>query len=580
MLKPTTQKPHAVKVEIINTTDEKYLAKFIDMHLCKGASISDALTEEIPFWEPRNPVFIDAPTGFGKTTFVIKQLIPAAMASGKNVLLLSNRVALNVQVKRTFMKEFNSHYLKTLSEDGVREQEDFGCVKIISYQSLGERLKNCSKDIAFKEWVSKVGFVVADEAHYFAADALFNAWTGFPLHKIVEVFRHAVRIYMTATANEVRNHIAQIEESLGQTRYERYQFCLSVNPNAALFYNGPRKMVYYKFEADFTYIDLHFVSKLDCLSDTICKSNDKTLVFVDNIKKGKEFADKLEEALSPNNALSDSNQEDWRNKVIYLDASSKQTPAWQELIEAEKFEARCLVTTKALDNGININDAALTSVVISTDDQVDFIQMLGRKRRADGEKIQLYVVVPSKSGLQFRKKKIDEHLDMASEYLRTKNKGAILQKIYMQGKSEEYNTLFPMNNDGAIYLNDVAYIKLQRKLNLYEAILSDATTFEESVAGWLGKTYTSPETMRAELVAFLESNIGSPLDETKQGILRSMVYQAMMEAGIQEPHPNRVNTLGISALLNRLDQLVLPYMIGGDWTITRHTGSVNDSASE
>lgn len=563
-----------MKVMLKNKITDDVFDPFIDVYPCKRTSISERLEQEIPYWDSRNPVFIDAPTGLGKTTFVLKSLIPFAQSHGQTVLLLNNRIALNVQVKRRLMEELKSPYLRTLSEAGICDQEDFGCVRVVSYQRLG----HCLKDAFVPDWVHNVRFVVADEAHFFGADAMFNAWTEYPLKKINEVFCNSIRIYMTATAYDVRNHIAQIEKRNDPITFKKYMSCPMVNPNTAFFYSEKRRMLYYQFEADFSFADLHFVNSLDSLVESICNNNGKTLVFVDNIEKGQDFANKLSGVLSSCKGKDASNDE--QKKVIYLDASSKDSPDWQMLNKTEKFNAKCLVTTKALDNGININDPKLDSVVICSDDRVDLIQMLGRKRRSNGEKVKLYVLVPSRKSLCSRKKMIDELLYTVNSYLTSKEKGEILQKIYMEGKSAEFNKIFPMNRQGKIFLNEIAYSVLQKKQAMYEAILSGATTFEDIVAGWLGKTYVAPNTDRNELTDFINSSLGTPLDDEQKGILQNLVYQAMLEAGIYEPHPDRVSSWKISALQTRLGQLNLPYLIDRSWTINQDAASFNDSASE
>ena len=49
----------------------------------KGSPV-EVLEAEFPHWTPANPVLLDLPPGTGKTTFVYRVLIPAAVAQGKN----------------------------------------------------------------------------------------------------------------------------------------------------------------------------------------------------------------------------------------------------------------------------------------------------------------------------------------------------------------------------------------------------------------------------------------------------------------------------------------------------------------
>ena len=55
---------------------------------------AEVLAAELPHWTPANPVLLDLPTGAGKTSFIYNAVIPAVMGQGKNLLLVSNRIAL------------------------------------------------------------------------------------------------------------------------------------------------------------------------------------------------------------------------------------------------------------------------------------------------------------------------------------------------------------------------------------------------------------------------------------------------------------------------------------------------------
>ena len=61
--------------------------------------VKEAIGEDYKKWNNIEPVFIDAPTGFGKTSFVYERLIPDAISNGHGVLIVSNRIALSRQQK-------------------------------------------------------------------------------------------------------------------------------------------------------------------------------------------------------------------------------------------------------------------------------------------------------------------------------------------------------------------------------------------------------------------------------------------------------------------------------------------------
>lgn len=61
--------------------------------------VSEFLSVKIPEWELASSIFITAPTGSGKSTFVFDDLADFARQRRQYILVLSNRLALNLQQK-------------------------------------------------------------------------------------------------------------------------------------------------------------------------------------------------------------------------------------------------------------------------------------------------------------------------------------------------------------------------------------------------------------------------------------------------------------------------------------------------
>ena len=87
-----------LKVALVSELDD-YLDDFYWRHTMSGL-IAESLEPIVPTWSHQNGVFICAQPGRGKTTFIKEEIIPAAIERGKNVLLLSSRLANSVQQKR------------------------------------------------------------------------------------------------------------------------------------------------------------------------------------------------------------------------------------------------------------------------------------------------------------------------------------------------------------------------------------------------------------------------------------------------------------------------------------------------
>lgn len=89
-------------------------------------------------WKSGEWVFISAPTGTGKTTFVLNQLVPEAKNAGKEVLFLSNRTILRDQVKNIVARrqgiDADMRFLKDV--------EEFDGITLMSYQKVQALMEN------------------------------------------------------------------------------------------------------------------------------------------------------------------------------------------------------------------------------------------------------------------------------------------------------------------------------------------------------------------------------------------------------------------------------------------------------
>lgn len=83
-------------------------------------------------WNGGDSVFISAPTGVGKTTFVLQQLVPEAKSRGKEVLFLSNRTVLRDQIKNIVARQ------QGIPEDTefLKDIEEFDGITLASYQKI------------------------------------------------------------------------------------------------------------------------------------------------------------------------------------------------------------------------------------------------------------------------------------------------------------------------------------------------------------------------------------------------------------------------------------------------------------
>lgn len=66
--------------------------------------IKNLIKNDYKMWKGGDSIFIKAPTGTGKTTFVLNQLLKEAKKDGREVLYLNNRFLLKEQVKSKVMQ--------------------------------------------------------------------------------------------------------------------------------------------------------------------------------------------------------------------------------------------------------------------------------------------------------------------------------------------------------------------------------------------------------------------------------------------------------------------------------------------
>ena len=182
---------------------------------CGDQYVSDGIGSDYKSWKPIQPIFISAPTGKGKNTFVYEQIVPYVNqenydnATANRILILSNRLALKQQVERL------SKGTGSIDDEFFRDVKP--CVDVMTYQSLLGRAEYLK---AQQQKDEKYTFVICDEAHFFTSDALFNVDTKSILDLIPQLFPYAVRIYMSATLDESIEAIFNSENSQLQNAYE------------------------------------------------------------------------------------------------------------------------------------------------------------------------------------------------------------------------------------------------------------------------------------------------------------------------------------------------------------------------
>ena len=353
----------------------------------KGKWVNLGLAKEAKEWNTfpgfsyHLPTWITAPTGSGKSTFILEDLATAAKEKGKAILFFSSRTAQIIQQKRD--KAIDSG-IALPSMDLLGDIQRIDNIYISTYNGwFSFQGKNLNT-------LPPIEYVVFDEIHSFLYDSAFNPNTFEILYRIISSFIHTPRIYLTATPEYIQEAIACIELQLAReiTKTEYTE----------------TKLPEYIFSPSYYGISVRFFYDYNTIKKRINQSNDKWLVFVSDKESGKTLAKELTSDVSD-----------------YMDSESKNVKPdlFTTLIQSKKFSKKVLVCTSVLDSGFTINDDALKNIVVDFYDRSQVIQMLGRKRRLPNEEVTLYIHIPMT-------KTIRHHLKSAKNIIQLlSDKGAI-----------------------------------------------------------------------------------------------------------------------------------------------------------
>lgn len=285
---------------------------------------SDLIEDKYKSWKDTR-IILDGGTGSGKTYFVLNKIGKYAKECNCKILYLCNRSKLRDQTYGDIKK--------------LKLQDT---VIVMTYQSLQNRIKH-------KDTFPHYDYIIADECHYFTNDALFNEYTDLSYKYLKHQSKNVV-IYISATA-KVFFHWMKQKEIVTQEHY-------------------------FSIPKDYSYVDkVYFYDKKYLIPqiDKILEEekDSKIIVFCNSITRMLELYKKYE------------NQADYaasQNAVKVKDICNEKC-VYEHKDGTVTFDKRILVTTKVLDNGINIKDKKVKHIFSEILDVDSAIQALGRKRR-------------------------------------------------------------------------------------------------------------------------------------------------------------------------------------------------------
>ncbi len=447
--------------------------------------LSNGIGEEYKSWETNDPnnatdtshIFIESPTGTGKTSFILNKLLPYAAKKQRHILYLCNRTALEKQMKNAVAKKLlpARNDIPCTDNNAFFFPERKASITILNYQSLLRSIKlNQQNGYFFNPFY----YVILDEAHFFLEDALFNSLTGIIYDKIMTHFSRAVLIFMSAT-------IIEFEGIYDLTKKDssNYYFSPNLNITTTKYHNSFTNTRYQPY----TYqTDNEVISKIKT-----CPDNEKWLIFVSSKKAGENLKTKIRESTG--------------KTVAFLDSSKKKTITWERIVKDSHFAENILISTKVLDNGVNITDPSVKHIVLPFCCKTDFLQMLGRKRFTEkNEMVNVYIKSPTIQALNAQLKQLI-YLDKTMNIFIQKQHNPEfmlnqLRKLWTNC-DRSTNSLFYINNSKNLVINVPACLKIGLMRNFYQALKENyykADFFLNIIKDWLGessKPVLSPITM-------------------------------------------------------------------------------------
>ncbi len=339
----------------------------------KKKYISEKIGGEYTRWS-NGKVLLFAPTGRGKTTFIMEEAVPFWLDGRKKVKILVNR--------RSLLRQY-------IYEEALAQEYYTQGIEMQTYQEFAREIRK--NGIAEAFWGYDV--VVLDEVHFFISDADFNPYDTYIVWQAILHSYVNCMIFMTATPEELQPFLEEYEEALEkfvrQNRIERRHY---------------DHFWHYELEADYDYVKPEIVPDLETLTTIIAKSQKKSIIFMDNIEKGREMKDQIKSINS-------------NKRIVCLDSGSmdslnqEERHVMQSLYMANKVECDVLITTSVLDNGVSIHDADVENIAIFTISKSSFLQMLGRIRTEDTDQLNLLLVPQSPKYWERREKMLEEEVE-------------------------------------------------------------------------------------------------------------------------------------------------------------------------
>jgi len=321
----------------------------------KPVYYSDLIKDnQIKTWLDNNDyIYLNGDTGTGKTTFVFTRLIDYALTyTGKHIFLLSNRKLLTQQHRAALKKYGIDTMYYELNGFSINHR-----LSIMTYQAFFE-IYIKKNDIELQLECGVINgddyIFILDECHYFLTDH-WNNTTYKTLNTILKF--STATFFISATGNNVINYVNQVSDK-------------KITPENTIPIPQNYSNITLKSIKDNTKHRREIVKLIYHILDN---TSDKIMYYYNNTDVLCSIADELKIVYDPE-----------KIKVCYSpsDEHEHTLPSEKDdaLTENNTINGRCILTTKIIDNGIDIYDDDLKHLIIDLSESETIIQAIGRKR--------------------------------------------------------------------------------------------------------------------------------------------------------------------------------------------------------
>ena len=474
----------------------------VNWHTIDCRYISEGIGDDYKTWKTAiagkqaSRVFIESPTGSGKTSFIIDKLLTYAIEERRSIIYICNRDALKQQLITSIresslnLKEYVHVNKQVTKFDYPNSNES---IYIVNYQSLLNLENNLFHPL------SNIYYIVMDEVHFFLDDALYNNNSDKIFWKILYFFNNMVQLFMSATILDFMNLYTLT-----------YKLFLPSHPQPQIYYN-----IFYEFSIEY-YINTYTTPKYnivlynneDFLLKRISSSQDeKWLIFTTNLENGNKLRDEIKK----------------HKKCYCINAKSKNTKRWENLTINKSFDCDVLISTKVLDNGVNIIDDKLKNIVLPFMYPTDFIQMIGRKRFTEtSQYVNLYVRRLTSQEIRSRLMNINNSILKINAITTAKSmrKKISYIKNYWNSKSNSGFDFKYKEDELQITFNNFTIFKLCLEFEFYnylEMSSNNPSAYFYLIRNWLGNNIKEFENISAytTLPDFMKNQVGQPITDTE-----------------------------------------------------------------